>query len=208
MEYKKLKRIIDIFGALFGIVLFSPLMLVTALFIKIESSGPALVKLPRCGKNFKTFQQFKLRSMVINADKMVYENPELRKSLIDNGYKLRNDPRVTKVGKIIRRFSIDELPQFFNVLKGEMSLVGPRPTETWTWDNYIDRNPEDKEDVKRIMAETPGLTGLWQVSGRSELFYEKRVKLDIEYIDSMSIITDIKILIKTIFVIINPKGAW
>jgi lipopolysaccharide/colanic/teichoic acid biosynthesis glycosyltransferase len=208
MEHYSTKRALDVLGALVGILIFSPLIILVTICIKLESDGPAILKLPRCGKDFEVFMQYKLRSMRDGADKEATQDPEIFRRLVNNNYKIKDDPRVTRIGNFIRLFSIDELPQFFNVLKGNMSLVGPRPPEMWTWNNYLSRHPEDEDAVNRIVSVTPGITGLWQVSGRSELTYKDRVKLDIEYIETMSLMTDIKILLKTIFVVVNPKGAW
>jgi lipopolysaccharide/colanic/teichoic acid biosynthesis glycosyltransferase len=208
MEYYRSKRLLDILGATVGILIFSPLMLLVALCIRLESEGPALLKLPRCGKDFSVFMQFKLRSMRNGADEEILQNPDLLRDMVNNNYKLKKDPRITKFGRLIRKFSIDELPQFLNVLKGDMTLVGPRPPEIWTWDSYLDQHPEDEDAVKKIVSVTPGLTCLWQISGRSKLTYKDRVKLDIEYIEKMSLMTDIEILLKTIPAVVLPKGAW
>lgn len=197
--YGYLKRIIDFIGALFGLIFLSPLLLFTALAIKFESKGPVIFTQERIGKNGVPFKMFKFRSMVIDAEQRLQE---LRHKNEMSGpmFKLRDDPRVTGIGSFIRKTSIDELPQLINVLKGQMSLVGPRPSlpsevrqfETWM---------NERLNVK------PGLTCLWQVSGRNDIDFEDWMKLDIKYVRERTLWLDIKLIFKTIFVLFGDKHA-
>lgn len=200
--YEVSKRFIDIIGGLVGIILFSPLYIFLIIAIKLDSPGPAIFAHKRYGKGGKFINVYKFRSMYQNAEEMLKKlTPEQKKEWEEN-FKLKDDPRVTKIGKFLRKTSLDELPQFFNVLKGDMSLVGPRPIvekELSKYGKYADK----------FLSVKPGLTGLWQVSGRSDVTYEERVMLDMEYIDSRSILGDIIILIKTFLVIFTKSsGAY
>jgi lipopolysaccharide/colanic/teichoic acid biosynthesis glycosyltransferase len=195
------KRIIDICGAIIGLVCLSWLFLIVAILIKLEDpKGPVIFKQIRIGKDGKEFYMYKFRSMVTDAEELL--DSLLRYNEISGAmFKMKEDPRVTKIGKFIRKTSIDELPQLWNVLKGEMSLVGPRPPlprEVKLYSEY---------DKQRLLV-TPGCTGLWQVSGRNELGFNEMVALDIKYIKERSIYFDMKIIIKTILIIINSKGAY
>jgi undecaprenyl-phosphate galactose phosphotransferase len=198
------KRLIDICGAIVGIVLLIPLTAVVATvnFFNKET-GPIFYSQERIGKNGKHFKMYKFRSMVVGADeilkKMLEENEDLRKEYSINK-KLKDDPRITKVGKFLRKTSIDELPQLINVLKGEMSLVGPRP--------YL---PREKEDMgiyyDKIIESKPGITGLWQVSGRSNTTFEERMEFDLQYNEEFSASKDIEILFKTVISVVKKEGA-
>lgn len=209
--YIFLKRILDIFGSMAGLILLSPVFLLVAIAIKLDSKGPILADTPmRVGKRGKLFKMYKFRSMIANAHEILRTDPRFKKFYEEykqSNYKLSKDPRITKVGKFIRKFSLDELPQFLNVLRGEMSLVGPRayyPDElTEQQKNY----PESKKFVKIILSGKPGVTGLWQVTGRSEIDFEKRVKMDAIYVKKKSILYDFWILLKTIPAVISGKGA-
>lgn len=195
------KRLTDIFGALVGIVLLSILFFLIALLIKIEDPrGPILFTQKRVGLNGKEFKMYKFRSMVSDAEERLNE---LLKYNETTGamFKMKDDPRVTKIGKFIRKTSIDELPQLFNVLKGDMSLVGPRPPLPREVVEYTEY------DKQRLMV-TPGCTGLWQVSGRSNLGFSQMVELDLHYIKNRTLIMDIKIIIKTVFVLFGSKNAY
>jgi lipopolysaccharide/colanic/teichoic acid biosynthesis glycosyltransferase len=211
MVYDTLKRILDIIGALVGIIVFSPIMIATAIAIKMDSDGPILAVTPaRVGRNGKLFTLHKFRSMVKNAHQMLYNDPkmkELLEQLKKNSYKLPNDPRITRVGKFIRKTSFDELPQFFNILKGEMSLVGPRAYYPFELEEQQKKYPETKEYVDIILKSKPGLTGLWQVSGRSGINFDARVRLDAEYVQKRSIIFDIWLILKTIPAVLSGRGA-
>lgn len=199
---RAIKRVIDIVGSIVGIVLSSPIMLITAIAVKADSKGPVIFKQERVGTNGRHFNIYKFRSMCVNADDMkdnLMKNNEMDSELM---FKIQNDPRVTRVGKFIRRTSIDELPQFFNVLKGDMSLVGTRPPTVDEVNRY-QRNHWRRISIK------PGITGMWQVSGRSAIKdFSEIVNLDIEYIDKWSVLLDFKIMIKTVLQIFTRKGAF
>jgi lipopolysaccharide/colanic/teichoic acid biosynthesis glycosyltransferase len=210
MVYDFLKRLLDIFGAIVGIILFSPLMLLVALCIKLDSNGPILADTPkRATKNGKLFKLYKFRSMVQNAWEILQKNPELLKKYKENSYKLPTDedPRVTRVGRFIRKTSFDELPQFFNILRGEMSLVGSRPYYPFELEEQQKKYPDSKQYVDIILRAKPGLTGLWQVSGRSDINFDARVRLDAEYVQKRSIIFDIWLILKTIPAVLSGRGA-
>lgn len=199
--YSFLKRTIDILGSIFGLFILSPLLLITAIGIKWEEpKGSVVFYQTRIGKNGKPFRIYKFRSMCIDAE-------ERLKDLLDKNdisgamFKMKDDPRITKVGKFIRKTSIDELPQLFNVLRGEMSLVGPRPPSSREVEEYT------TYDKKRLSV-TPGCTGLWQVSGRNDLSFKQMIELDLAYIEKKCIWFDIKIILKTVITVINPKGAY
>lgn len=195
------KRLMDILGSLVGIILSSPIMLITAIAIKLDSKGPVIFKQTRVGQNGRHFKIYKFRSMYIDAEERKKEL--MAQNEIEGGvmFKMKDDPRITRVGKIIRKLSIDELPQFFNIFFGSMSLVGTRPPT-------LDEVEKYKRDQWRRISIKPGLTGMWQVNGRSDIQnFDEIVELDVEYIDNWSLFLDIKILFKTVWVIIARKGA-
>lgn len=194
------KRIIDIVGSVFIISLCLPLFALTAIAIKLDSPGRVIYKQPRLGKGGKLFYMYKFRSMHINADAML-QQLEDQNEVKGIAFKMKNDPRVTKIGRFIRKYSIDELPQVYNVLKGDMSLVGPRPPLSYEVEQYGDWE-------WRRLEVLPGITGLWQVSGRSNLSFQQWMKLDIYYIENWSIGLDIKILLKTIPCVLKGEGAY
>jgi exopolysaccharide biosynthesis polyprenyl glycosylphosphotransferase len=207
-----LKRAVDILGAVVGLILFSPIMLVTSLAIKLTSPGPVIFTQTRFGKKGARFPFYKFRSMYWNVDDQIHQ--EYVTSLIKGEhekinqgdeeeplYKIKSDPRVTRIGRIIRKASIDELPQFFNVLKGEMSLVGPRPPIPYEVEKY------EPWHLRRILEVKPGITGLWQVDGRSKTSFDDMVRMDLRYVQSWSLWLDIKILLKTVRAVIRPNGA-
>lgn len=195
-----IKRILDMISATILIVLISPIFLLTMTAIKLDSKGDIFYKQKRIGKNGKAFYMYKFRSMVTNADELLKELTTKNES--DGiAFKMKQDPRITKVGRFIRKYSIDELPQLFNVIKGDMSLVGPRPPLPYEVDYYGDWE-------WRRLEVTPGITGLWQVSGRSNLSFQQWISLDIYYIENWSIALDIKILLKTIPVVLKGEGAY
>lgn len=195
-----LKRPLDIIVASIALMVFAPIMLITALLIKWTSPGPILFKQTRVGKWGEEFQCYKFRSMYIDAEKRKAELMALNEA---DGpvFKMKNDPRVTSVGRYIRKLSIDELPQLFNVLKGEMSLVGPRPAVPKEVAQY------EYDQLRRLDA-IPGITGLQQVSGRSNLDFKRWIELDLEYIAQQSLLKDIEILLKTIPAVLFSKGAY
>lgn len=208
MLYSFSKRLVDIIGSILGIIILSPLLLLVAIAIKIDSPGPILADTPmRVGKDGKLFKMYKFRSMVQNAQQLLDNNPKLLAEYKKNSYKIFNDPRVTRVGKVIRRFSIDELPQFFNILKGDMSLVGPRAYYPYELEEQQQKYPTARKFVKIILSGKPGVTGLWQVSGRSEINFDKRVKMDAKYVTRRSLIYDFWIMLKTIPAVISGRGA-
>lgn len=195
-----LKKTTDFIGGLLGTVLSLPIILITAIPLLIESPGPLIFKQARVGKNGRIFNIYKLRSMYADAEKR--KQALMAQNKMDGHmFKMDNDPRITKVGKFIRKYSIDELPQFWNVLKGDMSLIGTRPPTVEEFEQYESHH-------KRRLSMKPGITGLWQVSGRSNIQdFEEVVKLDCEYIDTWSPALDIKILFKTVNVVLTHKGA-
>lgn len=198
-----LKLAIDMLGAFSLLVLASPLFIFIAYKIR-KDGGPAFYSHERIGKNGKPFNCIKFRSMIINSQEVLDEllaNDEEARAEWEREFKLKSDPRITPVGNFIRKTSLDELPQLVNVLKGEMSLVGPRPVIAEE-QKYYGENWDEFLSVK------PGMTGLWQVSGRNDTTYDERVNLDIQYIRDWTLWMDIKIAYKTIFIIINPKGAY
>jgi len=212
MIYRKyIKRIIDILGSILGIVLFSPIMILTSIWIKIVSpDGPVLADIPnRVGRNKKPFRFYKFRSMYPNAHELLKKDAELYDKYVKNNYKLSTDedPRLIKGGKFLRKSSIDETPQFFNVLKGEMSIVGPRAYYFDEIEDQLKRFPEAKKYIDEVMKVKPGITGLWQVSGRSDIGFVDRVKLDAEYAKKMSLLYDLMIVLKTPYVVLTGKGA-
>lgn len=210
-NYDRVKRIIDIFLAIFLGIVFAPIILLTALAIKISSPGPVLADTPkRVGKNGRLFYPYKFRSMIVNAHKLLTTNPKFRKLYEEykcSSYKLHEDPRVTPVGRFIRKHSIDEIPQVLNVLKGEMSIVGPRPYYPDELRAQQKKYPHTKGLVKEVLSVKPGITGIWQVSGRSEVNFDKRIALDAYYAKNRSFLLDLKILLKTPWAMISGKGA-
>ena len=201
--YYIFKRMFDFVASLILLILLSPVFLIVTIMIKREDKGPAFFSQNRIGKKGKSIKIYKFRSMVMNAE-TVLEDLMAKDENIRNEYltnkKLENDPRITKIGKFIRKTSIDELPQLINVLKGEMSLVGPRP--------YLFREKEDMGDAyKYIITCRPGITGYWQVSGRSDVTFEERVDLEKYYSKHVNLWMDVKILFKTVGVVLGKKGA-
>lgn len=198
--YHGMKRLFDIVVATCGIVVLSPLMIIIAVLIKAEDHGPIFYEQIRVGKNGKTFKMYKFRSMFVNTDKMLDKLKE--KNDVDGPmFKMKNDPRVTKVGHFIRKHSLDELPQFLNVIKGDMSLVGPRPPLPSEVSEYSDY------DKQRLYV-TPGCTGLWQATERNEVGFNEMVQIDIQYIQRASFIFDLWIIWKTVEIIIKPNESY
>ncbi|HOR01669.1 MAG TPA: sugar transferase [Candidatus Woesebacteria bacterium] len=195
------KRILDIISSIVLMIIFSPIFLITTILIKITSPGPVFFKQKRVTKDSKEFWMYKFRSMYTgDNDKRLRENyPELWKKYKESGWKLpmSEDPRITPIGKIIRASSIDEFPQLVNVLKGEMSLVGPRAYREEELQEYEKKYPNTKKYIDDIRSVKPGITGLWQTSGRNELNFEQRAKLDSKYIRNQSIRQELLIILKT-----------
>ena len=199
--YLVIKRLIDIVGASLGLIVASPIMLIVAILIKLEEpKGPIFFSQIRNGAYPTTFKMYKFRSMYIDAEERLQELMHLNEQS-GPAFKIKDDPRITKVGKFIRKTSLDELPQFWNVLKGDMSLVGTRPPTVDEFEQYEGYH-------KRRLSMTPGLTGVWQVSGRSDITdFEEIVSMDVEYIKNWSLKRDIEIILKTILVVFNNSGA-
>jgi lipopolysaccharide/colanic/teichoic acid biosynthesis glycosyltransferase len=207
-----IKRNIDVAGALCGLILLSPIMLIISLAIKISSPGPVIFKQIRFGMKGERFPFYKFRSMYANTDDQVHREYvanliEGRLEEINQGdgetpfFKMKSDSRVTRAGRILRKLSLDELPQLFNVLKGEMSLVGPRPPIPYEIERY------EPWHLRRILEMKPGITGLWQVSGRSTTTFDDMVRLDLRYVKNWSLWLDLKILVKTVREVIYPRSA-
>ncbi len=215
MLYDIVKRIIDITSSIFLIILFSPIMLLTAIIIKITAPGPALVEsgnshMRRIGKNGKVFRLYKFRSMPVNADSLLTKDPRFKKLYSEykkSSFKLHEDPRVTKFGKFIRKYSIDETPQFFNVLRGDMSLVGPRPYHADELTEQQKIYPGTEKYVRETQTVKPGITGFWQVSGRSSINFDKRIEMDANYARKKSLLMDFMIMLKTPLAMISGRNA-
>ena len=198
--YKMVKRIMDIVLSLIALVLLSPIFLIIALAIKLESKGPVFFKHTRIGKNGKIIKIYKFRSMVENAEDLIKKfTPEQMKEYKEN-YKLTNDPRITKVGKVLRKTSLDELPQLINIIKGELSIIGPRPVVQEELEKY-------GQNAQKFLSVTPGLTGYWAANGRSCTSYEQRMEMELFYVDNLSFKMDMKVFFKTIGAVIKREGA-
>lgn len=211
LYYRFIKRAMDIVFSILILTFFSPIILIIAIAIKLNSKGPVLADTPRrVGKNGKLFKMYKFRSMVENAHEMLRESPEYS-MLYDvykkGSYKLKNDPRITTVGRFIRKHSLDEIPQAVNILKGEMSLVGPRAYYPDELKNQQKKYPHTIDSVKIVLSIKPGVTGFWQVSGRSEINFDKRIQMDASYVKKRSILYDLWIIVKTPWAMITGKGA-
>lgn len=198
--YLIIKRIMDISLSVSLLILTSPLFLFIMLLIKLTSKGPVFYKSLRVGLHGRLFYLYKFRTMVNNAERILEENEHLWREYSRNG-KLKNDPRVTKIGRFLRKLSLDELPQFLNVLKGDMSIVGPRPVVVQEIHKY-------GRWQKEVLSVKPGITGYWQVSGRAEIPYPQRIDYDLFYVRNKSIFFDIEILLKTPIAMITGKGAY
>lgn len=209
--YESGKRFIDIIASTILLLIFLPVIILVALAIKLDSEGPVMADTPeRVGKNGKPFKMFKFRSMIRNAHEILREDPEFAKlyeSYRLGSYKLKNDPRVTRVGKFIRTYSLDEVPQFVNILLGDMSLVGPRAYYPDELREQQKKYPDTRDAVKVVLSVRPGLTGYWQVSGRSEINFDKRIQMDAEYVRKRSIFYDLGIIAKSPWAMISGKGA-
>jgi len=214
--YETAKRVVDIVCSIILLIIFSPAILITAIIIKLTSSGPVLVEkenkhMKRLGKNRKVFRLYKFRSMMLKADVLEKTDPRFKKVYIEKrtrgNYKPRDDPRITKVGKFIRKYSIDEIPQLINVLKGEMSVVGPRPYLEEELEEQQEKYPGTEKDIKEMHTVKPGITGFWQVAGRSDVNFDKRIEMDAYYARRKSIFLDILILLKSPWAMLSGKGA-
>lgn len=198
--YSGFKRIVDVVLGCIGLVLLSPVFLILAICIKIDSKGPVIFSHKRIGKNGKEFNMYKFRSMYENAEEMIENFNEEQKREWQENFKLENDPRITKMGNFLRRTSLDELPQIVNIIKGDLSIIGPRPIV----DEELEKYGKNK---KKFLSITPGLTGYWQANGRSNTTYEERMQMELYYIDNQSLWLDIKIFFKTIISVIKKEGA-
>ena len=198
--YRGIKRILNLLCSFVGVIVLSPFFLIISLLIKVTSKGPVFFVHERVGLNGRKFKLIKFRTMVNNAEEMIASfSPEQKKEWEEN-YKLKDDPRITKIGKFLRRTSLDELPQLINILKGDMSIVGPRPVvdEELNWYG-------DKKD--KLLSVKPGLTGWWAVNGRSNVPYPERCDLELYYVDHISFALDVKIILKPLGAIIKKDGA-
>lgn len=213
MWYFAIKRVIDILGSLFGLVLTAPLFLAVAAAIKLDSSGPVFADTPqRVGKGGRVFKMYKFRSMIKDAHLLLRKDPKFKKlyeQYKNNDFKVGTDedPRITRIGRFIRKTSLDELPQLANILRGEMSLVGPRAFHVDELAEQQKRFPNSKKNVGKALSVKPGLTGPWQVSGRSSIDFPDRIKLDAAYAQSRSILTDLIILVKTIPAVLGGERS-
>lgn len=209
--YEITKRLMDIVFSLILIIIFAPVILIVSILIKLDTKGPILADTPpRVGKAGRNFKMYKFRSMIANAHEILRHNPKyssLFNEYKKGSYKLKDDPRITKVGHFIRKHSLDEVPQLFNILKGDMSLVGPRAYYPDELRDQQKQYPNTKTAVKVVLSIKPGLTGYWQVSGRSEINFDKRIEMDAMYVRKRSIVYDLWIILKTPWAMISGKGA-
>ena len=200
LKQKLVKRVIDVILASVALILLSPLFAIIAIAIKIDSKGPVFFAHKRIGKNGKIIKLYKFRSMVINAEELIKSfTPEQMREYKEN-YKLTNDPRITKVGKFLRKTSLDELPQLINIINGDLSIIGPRPVVA----DELEKYGVNKD---KFLSVTPGLTGYWAANGRSNTTYEQRMEMELYYIDNLSLKMDIKVFFKTILSVLKKEGA-
>lgn len=211
MLYEIIKRLIDLLFGITIFIVFFPIVVIVALAIKISSPGPILADTPeRVGKNGNTFKMYKFRSMIQNAHELLRDNPSFAKLFQEykkGSYKLKDDPRITKIGHFVRKHSLDEIPQLINIIQGDMSLVGPRAYYPDELREQQKKYPNTKEAVKIVLSVKPGLTGYWQVSGRSEINFDKRIEMDAQYVRKRSISYDLFIIFRTPWAMISGKGA-
>lgn len=198
--YDILKRFIDIIIGTIGLIICIPIFIIIGIAIKIDSKGPVFFKHKRIGKHGKKLEIYKFRTMIENAEEAMKNFTEKQKKEFAENFKLENDPRVTRVGKILRKTSLDELPQIINILKGEMSIIGPRPVVRSELEKY--GSNQDK-----FLSVAPGLTGYWAANGRSDVSYEERMALELYYVNNRSLILDMKIFFKTIGSVLKGRGA-
>lgn len=198
--YIKVKRVIDAILATIALIILSPLFAIIAIAIKLDSKGPVFFEHKRIGKNGKIIKLYKFRSMVVNAEELIKSfTPEQMKEYKEN-YKLTNDPRITRVGKFLRKTSLDELPQLLNIINGDLSIIGPRPVVA----DELEKYGVNKD---KFLSVTPGLTGYWAANGRSNTTYEQRMQMELYYIDNLSLKMDIKVFFKTILSVVKKEGA-
>ena len=211
MLYDVSKRLLDILISLVALIFFSPVIFLTAIAIRLNSQGPLLADTPpRIGEGGRSFRMYKFRSMVANAHEILVNDPKYKDLLSEykkGGYKLKDDPRITSVGRFIRKYSFDEIPQFVNVLKGDMSVVGPRAYYPDELRDQQKKYPFTRDAVKVVLSVKPGITGIWQVTGRSQINFDKRIQLDASYAKRRSILFDFYLLLKTPIAMFSGKGA-
>lgn len=212
MKYETIKRLMDVLLSIFLLLFFSPVMVGAATIIKLTSHGPVFADIPkRVGREGQLFHLYKFRSMIVNAYRLLRTDPRFKKAYEEQqkggNYKIKNDPRITPIGKFIRKYSIDEMPQLFNVLNGDMSLVGPRPYYPEELETQQKLFPSTKNLVKEALSVKPGITGYWQVTGRSNVNFDKRIAIDAEYVRNMSFLLDLEIIFRTPWAMITGRGA-
>lgn len=205
------KRGLDVVLTIILLIIFLPICLIVALVIKLDSKGPIFADVPeRVGTDGKLFKMYKFRSMIVNAHFILRNHKKfqaLYQEYKKSSFKLKKDPRITRIGGFIRKHSFDEIPQLINVLKGEMSIVGPRAYYPDELSDQQKKYPHTKELVKKVLSVAPGITGLWQISGRSEINFDKRIAIDADYIDGISLKKDLLIIAKTPWAMITGRGA-
>lgn len=198
--YKFLKRMLDVVLSEIALICLSPIFLITAIAVKSEDGGPVFFSQLRAGKDMKPFKMYKFRSMYVKADEKLAEMMKDNEQT-GHAFKIKSDPRITKVGKVIRKYSIDELPQLVNIIKGDMSIVGPRPLLTFQMEEC------NTYERQRLLVK-PGLTCYWQVSGRANIKWDEWVELDLNYIEDMSLWTDLKMIVRTVPAVFDSEGAY
>lgn len=199
-SYQIVKRALDIVLSIVAVIVLSPIMLLICLFIKLDSKGPAVFIHHRIGKNGRPLPLYKFRSMYKGAEKMIEDFTPEQKSEWEINYKLENDPRITRIGRFLRRTSLDELPQLINIIRGELSIVGPRPVIP----EELERYGKNKD---KFLSITPGLTGFWQAYARSDCSYDERMKMELHYVDNANLWWDIKIVFATVGAVLRGHGA-
>ena len=199
-NYIQMKRVLDVIVASIGLVILSPVFLLLAILIKVNSKGSVFFAHTRIGKDGKKFKMYKFRTMYENAEEMIKNFSPEQKKVWEENYKLKEDPRITSIGKILRKTSLDELPQIINIIKGDLSIIGPRPVI----DRELEKYGESKE---KFLSVTPGLTGYWQANGRSETTYKQRMKMELYYVDHISLRLDLQIFFKTFVSVFKREGA-
>lgn len=206
--FKVIKRLIDICFAITFMIVFSPIYIVTAIIIWLQDNHTPFYFQKRIGYNGKVFNFYKFRSMIVNADDILFKDPELYKQMRSGNNKIINDPRITKFGRFIRKYSIDEFPQMLNVIKGDMSVVGPRALRPDEFELYKSKSEENAKKLEIITSVMPGITGYWQVFGRSNISFDQRIDMDCHYAQNQSLAFDLLLLFKTPLAIIKGEGAY
>lgn len=197
----------DVLISITALVFLSPVFAVIAVLIKLEDGGRAIYSHERIGQGGQRFRLYKFRSMVENADEILFSDPNLYSQIRSGTHKLKDDPRITKIGRLIRKYSLDELPQFWNVLMGEMSFVGPRAYRPDELERYHEEHPENGKSLALILSVKPGITGLWQVTGRSTVTFDERIEIESSYVKKRCLLTDLGIMLKTPLAVLQAKGA-